>query len=71
MPALDRALYVGSVRMLVSDCRIGAGMGTNEGDRMVSARPGMGVGMDWRRLSKASSDGTFPVDVIRWIRRTE
>lgn len=49
--------------ILVSDSRTDLGMVTREGVRMEdvnSAMPGMGVGMDCKSLSRASSDGTLP-----------
>ena len=36
-------------------------MDTSEGVKRALARPGMGVGIDWSRLSRETSDGTFPV----------
>ena len=63
-PMSDNASWVGSVRKLVSDSRRGVGIDIREGGNRVSVRPGMGVGMDWTRRCRASSDGTFPVYIF-------
>ena len=63
-PMSDSASWVGSVRKLVSDSRRGVGIDIREGGNRVSVRPGMGVGMDWTRRCRASSDGTFPVYIF-------
>ncbi len=36
-------------------------MDTSEGVKSALARPGIGVGIDWSKLSRETSDGTFPV----------
>ncbi len=60
-PVFDNALNVGSVTKLVRDCRNGVGMETSEEVKRALVRPGMGVGIDWRRLSRELSDGTCPM----------
>ena len=36
------------------------GIDTSEGGKSAWARPGMGEGIDWSRLRREMSEGTFP-----------
>ena len=42
---------------------MGVGMDTREGGKSALVRPGIGVGMDWSRLRRETSDGSFPTDM--------
>ena len=42
-------------------------MDTSEGVKRALARPGMGVGIDWSKLSRETSDGTFPVKETNYV----